>query len=436
MDWRTTFQGKRLTADEAVGYIKSGDTVSIANASSEPFALSDALARNAEKYQDVQVHFLLSLRKETPYLAPGMEEHIHFNGFFLSGSTRESVRDHRADYMPGFFHQYPAMLEARGGLDVLMISISEPDAHGWCSMGPCIDHLPWAKENAKLIIAQMNRNLPRVMGDAFIHLRDIDIIVEEDREMPTLTPPTITEVERKIGEYCASLVQDGDTLQLGIGGIPDAVVTFLKDKKDLGLHTEMAADGIVDLIKNGVINNKKKTIHRGKCVATFAAGTQKLYDYMNDNPCFEMYGVDYINDPNVIAQNDNLVSINSAIQVDLMGQINAEVVKGMQFSGVGGQVDFIRGAAMSKGGRAIIALPSTAAGGKISKIVPFLDHGACVTTPRTEVNYVVTEYGIAHLWGKTLRERAKALIAIAHPDFRAGLAEEYEKRFAEKLELN
>lgn len=252
--------------------------------------------------------------------------------------------------------------------------------------------------------------------------------------MPTLTPPTITEVEQKIGEYCASLVQDGDTIQLGIGGIPDAVVTFLKDKKDLGLHTEMAADGIIDLIEAGVINNKKKTLHRGKSIATFAAGTQRLYDFLDNNPCFELHGVEHVNNPYVIAQNDNMVSINSAIQVDLMGQVNAEVVKGMQFSGVGGQVDFIRGATMSKGGRAIIALPSTAAGGKISKIVPFIDHGAVVTTPRTEIDYVVTEYGIAKLWGRSLKERARALISIAHPDFRPMLAEEYERRFGRPLD--
>ncbi len=433
MDWKNDFHGKILIADEAVGYIKSGDVISIATGSGEPYALTDALAKNAKNYKNVDVFYLLSLRKEVPFLEPGFEENFHLTGFFLSGSTRGCVRDGRGDYMPGFFHQYPSMIEARGGLDVVLISISEPDQHGWCSMGTCIDHLPWAKENAKLIIAQMNKKMPRVMGDSFIHLRDIDIIVEEDREIPILPPPAITEIEEKIGAHCASLVKDGDTLQLGIGAIPDAVVTFLKDKKDLGLHTEMAADGIVDLIKAGVINNKKKTLHKGKCIATFAAGTQKLYDYLDNNPCFELHPVNHVNDPNVIALNDNMVSINSAIQVDLLGQINAEVVKGMQFSGVGGQVDFIRGARMSKGGRAIIALPSTAAGGKISKIVPFLDHGACVTTPRTEVDYVVTEYGIAHLWGKTLRERAKALIAIAHPDFREGLAEEYEKRFFEKL---
>lgn len=435
MDWKKEFNGKILTADEAVGYIKSGDIISVGTASGEPFALTDALARNIENYTDLEVYDLLPLRKEVPFLQPGMEKHIRFTGFFLSGATRTVVKDCRGDYMPGFFHQYPAMLEARGGLDVVLMSISEPDEHGWCSMGTCIEHLPWARDNAKLIIAQMNKKTPRVMGDSFIHLRDIDIIVEEDQELPILPPPEITEVEKKIGEYCASLVNDGDTLQLGIGGIPDAVVTFLKDKKDLGLHTEMAADGIVDLIKAGIINNKKKTLHKGKCIATFAAGTKKLYDYLDDNPCFELHRVDYVNDPNVIAMNDNMVSINSAIQVDLMGQVNAEVVKGMQFSGVGGQVDFIRGARMSKGGRAIIALPSTAAGGKISKIVPFIDHGACITTPRTEVDYVVTEYGIAHLWGKTLRERAKALIAIAHPDFRAELAEEYARRFGEELSI-
>lgn len=431
MDWKQQFQGKILSADEAVRHIKSGEKISIAHVGSEPYALTEALARNKEAFRDVDLYFLLSLGR-APHMEPGMEEHIRFHGIFLGGTTRKAVAEGRGEYLPGFFHQYPRMLEERGGIDVLLISISAPDQHGYCSMGTGIDHLPYAKDRAGLVIAQMNRNLPRVMGDSFIHLRDIDIIVEEDRLMPELPPVPITEVERKIGENCASLVKDGDTLQLGIGGIPDAVVTFLKDKKDLGLHTEMAADGVVDLIKSGVINNKRKKIDRGKSIATFAAGTKKLYDFLDNNPAFELRAVDYVNNPYTIAQNDNVVSINSCIQVDLMGQVNAEVVKGMQFSGVGGQVDFVRGANMSKGGRAIMALPSTAAGGTISKIVPFLDHGAAVTTLRTEVNYVVTEYGIAQLWGKTLRERAKALIAIAHPDFREGLQAEYEKRFHEK----
>lgn len=434
MNWKDRFSGRLLSADEAVRQIRSGETISIAHVGSEPYALVDALARNADALTDVDMHFMLSLRKEEPHIAKGMEKHLRFFGYFLGGSTRGAVAENRAEYLPCFFHLYPRMLRERGGVDVLLISVSEPDAHGYCSMGPGIDHLPAFRDSAKLVIAQMNRNLPRVMGDSFIHLRDIDILVEEDRPMPTLTPPTITEVEQKIGEYCASLVQDGDTIQLGIGGIPDAVVTFLKDKKDLGLHTEMAADGIIDLIETGVINNKKKTLHRGKSIATFAAGTQRLYDFLDNNPCFELHGVEHVNNPYVIAQNDNMVSINSAIQVDLMGQVNAEVVKGMQFSGVGGQVDFIRGATMSKGGRAIIALPSTAAGGKISKIVPFIDHGAVVTTPRTEIDYVVTEYGIAKLWGRSLKERARALISIAHPDFRPMLAEEYEKRFGRPLD--
>lgn len=435
MNWKNNYTGKILSADEAVLHIQSGNTISIAHVGSEPYALVDALARNASAFENVDMHFMLSLRKEEPHVAPGMEKHLRFFGYFLGGSTRGAVAEGRAEYLPCFFHLYPRMLMERGGVDVLLISISEPDEHGYCSMGLGIDHLPTFRDSAKLIIAQMNKNMPRVMGDSFIHLRDIDIIVEEDTPLPILTPPVITDVERKIGEYCASLVHDGDTLQLGIGGIPDAVVTFLKDKKDLGLHTEMASDGVIDLIKNGVINNKKKTLHKGKSIATFAAGTQKLYDFLDNNPCFELHGVHHVNDPYVIAQNDNMVSINSAVQIDLMGQVNAEVVKGNQFSGVGGQVDFIRGATMSKGGRAIIALPSTAAGGKISKIVPFIDHGAVVTTPRTEINYVVTEYGIAQLWGRSLKERARALIAIAHPNFRAELAEEYERRFGEALEI-
>ena len=253
MNWKDRFSGRLLSADEAVRQIRSGETISIAHVGSEPYALVDALARNADALTDVDMHFMLSLRKEEPHIAKGMEKHLRFFGYFLGGSTRGAVAESRAEYLPCFFHLYPRMLRERGGVDVLLISVSEPDAHGYCSMGPGIDHLPAFRDSAKLVIAQMNRNLPRVMGDSFIHLRDIDIIVEEDRPMPTLAPPTITEVEQKIGEYCASLVQDGDTIQLGIGGIPDAVVTFLKDKKDLGLHTEMAADGCIDLIETGVI---------------------------------------------------------------------------------------------------------------------------------------------------------------------------------------
>lgn len=431
-DWKTIYRERLVSAAEAVAHIKSGDRVSVAHVGSEPFALLKEMVRQKDRYRDVCLYFLLSLG-DAGYMVPGMEEHIRFHGIFLGGSTRKGVAEGRGEYLPCYFHQYPEMLRARGGLDVLLISVTPPDKHGYCSMGMGIDHLPELKDDAKLVIAQVNPSLPRVMGNSFIHVSEIDYLVEADRPIPELPPAKITEVERKIGEYCASLVKDGDTLQLGIGGIPDAVVTFLTEKNDLGLHTEMAADGVVDLIKAGNINNKRKKINKGKSIATFAAGTRKLYDFLDDNPAFELHPVQYVNHPNIISQNDNVVSINSCIQVDLMGQANAEVVKGMQFSGVGGQVDFIRGANMSKGGRAIMALPSTAAKGTISKIVPFLDYGAVVTTGRAEINYVVTEYGIAQLWGKTLRERAKELIAIAHPDFREELKEEYERRFHEKL---
>ena len=271
--------------------------------------------------------------------------------------------------------------------------------------------------------------MPRTLGENFIHLSAIDSIVEYDQPILQLNPPKIGEVEKKIGEYCAGLIQDGDTLQLGIGAIPDAVLTFLKEKKHLGIHSEMISDGVVDLILAGVIDNSQKTIHKNKCIVSFLMGSQKLYDYVHNNPGVELYPVDYVNHPFVIAQNDNMVSINSALQVDLMGQVNAESMGAKQFSGTGGQVDFVRGAAMSKGGRSIIAMPSTAAKGTISKIVMNLDVGATVTTSRNDVDYIITEYGIAELKGKTLRERAKALIAIAHPDFREQLTKQALEKF-------
>ena len=431
-DWKTIYQERNVTAEEAISYIKSGDSISVAHVGSEPFVLLEEMVRQAERLRDVHLYFLLSLG-DAGYMQPGLEKHIRFHGIFLGNSTRKGVAEGRGEYLPCYFHQYPAMLRARGGIDVLLISVTPPDKHGYCSMGMGIDHIPDIKDETKLIIAQVNPALPRVMGNSFIHVSEIDYLVEAERQIPELAPVEITEVEKQIGAYCASLIQDGDTLQLGIGGIPDAVVTFLKEKNDLGLHTEMAADGVVDLIRAGNINNRRKNINRGKSVSTFAAGTKKLYDFLDDNPAFELHPVSYVNHPNVISQNDNVVSINSCIQVDLMGQANAEVVKGMQFSGVGGQIDFIRGANMSRGGRAIMALPSTAANGTISKIVPFLDHGAPVTTGRAEINYVVTEYGIAQLWGKTLRERAREMIAIAHPDYREELKAEFERKYFEKL---
>lgn len=280
-----------------------------------------------------------------------------------------------------------------------------------------------------MVIAEVNDQMPRTLGDAFIHISQIDQIVETSYPIIELQPPRIGEVERAIGEHCARLIEDGATLQLGIGAIPDAVLLFLKDKKDLGIHSEMFSDGVVELVESGVINNSRKTLHPGKMVVTFLMGTRRLYDFVHDNPAVALYPVDYVNDPCVIMQNEKMVSINSCIQVDLMGQVVSDSIGLKQFSGVGGQVDYVRGAAMARGGKSIIAMPSTASKGSISRIVPLIDTGSAVTTSRNDVHYIVTEYGSADLRGKTLKERGRALIQIAHPDFRPQLIQEWEKRF-------
>ena len=314
-------------------------------------------------------------------------------------------------------------------VDVALIQVTPPDVHGFCSLGVSVDYTKGAAECAKVVIAQVNAKMPRTFGESLIHVSEIDYIVEASEQILQINPPKITEIERAIGENCAKLVEDGSTLQLGIGAIPDAVLMFLKDKKDLGIHSEMISDGVLDLIEAGVITNKMKTIHKGKIVVTFLMGTQRLYDFIDNNPMIEMYPVDYVNNPMVVAKNYKMVCINSCIQVDLMGQVCAESIGLRQFSGVGGQVDFCRGASMGENGKSIIAMPSTAAHGKISRIVSLLDEGAAVTTSRNDVHYIVTEYGIANLKGKSLKERARALINIAHPDFRSQLTEEWEKRF-------
>ena len=314
-----------------------------------------------------------------------------------------------------------------------MVTLSAPDKHGFCSFGISVDFTKTIAENAKIVIGQVNKYMPRTHGDSFIHISDIDFLVEHDEPLVELPKPHIGEVESKIGEYVASLVNDGDCLQLGIGAIPDAALQFMKDKKDLGIHSEMISDGVMDLMKAGVITNKKKNFHNRRTVVTFLMGTKDLYDYVDDNPFFEMYPVDYVNDPRVVSQNDNMVCINSCIQVDLTGQVVSGSIGPRQFSGVGGQVDFVRGAAWSKGGRNIIAMPSTVKG-KMSKIVPVITEGSSVTTSINDVDYIITEYGIAKLGSKSLNERARALINIAHPDFREELAKAYEERFHEKCD--
>ncbi len=428
MDWKELYKSRLTTAQEAVKKIKSGDTVVVAHATGEPVHVTEAMTANAQSYENVEIIHMVAMGK-AGYCAPGMEKHFRHNGFFLGGYTRTACAEGRADITPVYFSKEPELLRTNCKPDVALVQVTPPDAHGYVSLGISVDYTMEAVKQAEVVIAQVNKYMPRTHGDSFVHVSEISDFVEFDEPILELPNPKITDVEREIGRHCASLVQDGDTLQLGIGAIPDAVLLFLKDKKDLGIHSEMISDGVVELVEAGVITNKKKTLHPGKSILTFAMGTRRLYDYLDDNPAVGVYPVDYVNDPVVIAQNDNMVSINSCVQVDLMGQVVSTSVGHKQISGVGGQVDFVRGATMSKNGRSIMAMPSTAAKGTVSKIVAIIDEGAAVTTSRYDVQYVVTEYGVADLRGITLRERAQRLIKIAHPDFRPQLIEFFENKF-------
>ena len=427
MSWKEYYAAHTVTAAAAVSRIRSGDRVVVQHACGEPSFLLDAMVDNAAAYQDVEIVHMVAMGKAA-YAQPGMEAHFRHNALFVGGTTRGAVAEGRGDFTPCFFSDVPGFFEDTLPVDVALITVTPPNEEGKCSLGVSVDYTMAAVKCAKTVIAQVNRAMPFTCGPTTVDVTDIDCFVPYDAPIIPLVPPKIRPVEEAIGKNVAQLVRDGDTLQLGIGAIPDAVLKFLTEKKDLGIHSEMFSDGVVDLARKGVITNAKKNLHPGKYVATFLMGTQKLYDFVDGNPDIYLAPVDYVNDPFVIAQNDNMVAINSCVQVDLMGQVASESIGPMQISGTGGQVDFVRGAARSKGGRAIIAMPSTVKG-KTSKIVPVLDAGAAVTTCRCDVDYVVTEYGIAHLKGRTLRERARALIEIAHPDFRDGLKEEFERLF-------
>lgn len=433
MGWQEIYKQKLVSAEDAVKHIQSGNRVVTGHAVSEPVQLVDAMLKNKDQYRNVEIVHMVAMGKGE-YTKPEMTPHFRHNALFVGASTREAVQAGRADYTPCFFTEIPRLFkEGYLPVDVALIQLSRPDEHGYCSFGLSNDYTKPAAENAKLVIAEVNDQMPRTMGDSFIHISELDYIVETSYPVIELKPPKIGEIEKAIGEHCASLIEDGSTLQLGIGAIPDAVLLFLKDKKDLGIHSEMFSDGVVELVEAGVITNKMKTLHKGKMVVTFLMGTKRLYDFVDNNPSVELYPVDYVNNPCVIMQNYKMVSINSCIQIDLMGQIVSESIGLKQFSGVGGQVDYVRGTSMAKDGKSIIAIPSTASKGKVSRIVPFLDEGSAVTTSRNDVHYVVTEYGIAHLRGKTLKERAKALIEIAHPDFRDQLMEEWQRRFRKNV---
>ena len=433
MGWKEIYESRIMPCEEAIKLIKSGDRILLGHAVGIPTDITDVMVEHKEDYENVEIIQMVPMGN-SKFSAPGTEGHFRLNTLFAGGLNKKDIMDGRADFTPCYFSEEPDLFKEYLPLDVAVVQVAPPDEEGYVNFGVSIDYTIPAAKQAKVVIAEVNDRMPRTYGDTRMHVSEIDAFVLTSHQVIELPNPKIGDVERAIGENCAKLIKDGDTLQLGIGAIPDAVLLFLKDKKDLGIHSEMISDGVVELVEAGVITNAKKTLHPGKSVVTFLMGTQRLYDYADNNPDVEMYAVDYVNDPYVIAKNDNMVSINSCVQVDFCGQVASESVGMNQISGVGGQVDFVRGAKMSKGGRSIIAIGSTAGHGKVSKIVPILDSGAIVTTSRCDVDYIVTEYGIAHLKGKCVRERAKALIAIAHPDFRPQLIAAFEERFKCKYE--
>lgn len=438
MEWEKIYQERKCTADEAVRLIHSGDRVVLAHCIAEPPALAEAMVANKHLYKDVVVSHMGSGGK-AEYTWKENSDHFRFEGWMLAANTVNGVAEGQGDFVPVFFHELPKMIKNDTiPVDVLMVMVSPPDKHGYCSVGVSSDYTMAAAQKARVILAQINEEVPYTYGETCIHVSQMAAIVEENVPLIEVQPAVIGEEEEKIGKYCASLIEDGATLQLGIGAIPNAVLAQLKNKKNLGIHSELIVDGIVDLVKAGVINGCEKSIDKGKIIGTFVMGTKALYQFVDHNPMVEVRQADYVNDPVVISRSSKLVSVNSAIQVDFMGQVVADSIGIREISGVGGQVDFVRGAAMSQDqkGISIIAFTSTLKGkdGRlISKIVPYINEGAAVTTSRNDVDYIITEYGIAKLKGKNLKERARALITIAHPDFRSELQEAFEKRFLVKF---
>ena len=418
--WMGDYKSKLATAEEAVSLIKSGDKIFTSGNAAAPYKLMEALARRKDELTDVEIFNLLLLGND-PLSEPEMRGHFRDKSLFVGPANRVAVNEGRADYFPIFLYKIPLLFREQIQLDVTAIQTSPPDEHGYLSLGVETVATKAAAETAKCVIAEVNEKMPRALGDCFISVSEICKIVEVSEDLPTLPLNTFTEVEKKIAQNITTLIDDGATLQLGIGGIPSAVLYLLKDRKDLGIHTEMLSDGIIEAIESGIVTNARKSLNPGKVIATFALGSKELYKYIHNNPLFEMHPVDYTNDPCIVAQNDNMVSINSALEVDLTGQVCSDSIGYTIYSGIGGQVDFTRGAAWSKGGKPIIALPSTAKIGEISRIVPHLKEGAGVVTSRGDVHYVITEHGIAYLFGKSIRDRVEAMINIAHPKFREEL---------------
>ncbi len=419
---------KLVSAPEAVRVVRSGDRVYIHSVAAAPRALITALAGRAGELRDVEI-VQLHTEGPAPYAAPELAASFRVNALFVGKNVRDAVARGQGDYVPIFLSEVPALFRSRAmPLDVALITVTPPDKHGYCSLGVSVDASRAAAQSARYVVAQVNANMPRSHGDGLIHVKDIDLAVEQADPIPEVGRPALGELELTIGAYIAGLVEDGATLQLGIGAIPEAVLAALAGHADLGVHTEMFSDGVVDLVEQGVITGARKRSHPGKVVASFVMGSRRLYDFIDDNPAVLLLDVAYTNDTAVIRRNPAVTAINSALEIDLTGQVCADSLGTHQYSGVGGQMDFIRGAALSERGKPIIVLPSTTKRGE-SRIVPYLKQGAGVVTTRAHVNYVVTEHGVASLHGKNLRQRARALVGIAHPDHRDALEQSAWERF-------
>ncbi|MEW5818875.1 MAG: acetyl-CoA hydrolase/transferase C-terminal domain-containing protein [Cyanobacteriota bacterium] len=423
MSWEILYEKKKVSIEDAIKKIKSGDRVVVGQAAGDSFPLTKELVNQRDRLKDVQLIQNIALGKAEQCQEP-MEDSIKYKTFFVGPGSRKSVAERRSEFIPSYFSELPRLFNEKIiPVDVAILHLSPPNENGYLSYGTSPDYIKAGAENAKMIIAEVNQQMPYTYG-SLIHVSELNYLVETDRPLYELQPAKLTEVEESIGKSVAELIPDGANLQLGIGGIPDAILNYLYDKKDLGIHTEMFSDGVIDLYEKGVITNKYNNLNPGRFTTTFVMGTRKLYDFVHKNEAINFYPVDYTNSIMIAARVNNLISINSAIQVDLHGQVCADTIGYTQYSGVGGQVDFVKAASLSKGGKSIIALSSTAKNNTISRIVLKLTDGACVTTSRHDVHYVATEYGIVNLKGKSVEDRAKSLIGLAHPNFRDQLTRE------------
>lgn len=421
MNWETIYRRKVVEADVAMSCVESGNSIYVGGGAGAPSVLVDALCARAGELRDVQLIHILTFI-DAPYVDPKYEGSFRSNSLFIGHNVRKAVQEGRADFTPIFLSEIPGLFQKKIlPIDVAIVALSPPDEHGFCSFGVEVGTTKPAAEAARFIIAEVNQQMPRTLGDSFIHVSRLDQVVEVDHPLPLAVQGGNTPENMQIGRLIAEMIPDGATLQMGIGGLPDAVLQNLTNHKDLGIHTELFSDGVVALFEQGIITCSRKTFHPGKMVAGFLFGTEQLYRFVDNNAIVELHPTEYVNDPFRIAQNDNMVAINAALQVDLTGQVCADSIGPVFYSGVGGQLDFIRGAARSKGGLPIIALPSTAKSDTISRISLMLPEGSGVTTTRNDVHFIVTEYGVASLYGKTIRQRAQALINIAHPKFREEL---------------